>query len=190
MCTCVPYGYRVLCWCLGSKNHWIIKSQNGLGWKGPQSPPSPTPCWGQGCPSPAQLPRAPSNLALSASRGGAPQLLWVAVPAPHHSLSKDFFPNVSPEFLLFQIKIVPLCPITVTLCKKLVPLLLVSSLHILDQQIRRIFHPSSGLKLDFCSRFPFLIHILVLLVTKVFFYLSQIYPHVWKCLTKYKRYPR
>ena len=39
---------------------------------------APTPCHGQGCPPAAQLPRTPSNLALSASRDGAPQLLWAA----------------------------------------------------------------------------------------------------------------
>ena len=32
----------------------IIESQNGLVWKGPHRPPSPTPCRGQGCPPPAQ----------------------------------------------------------------------------------------------------------------------------------------
>ena len=35
-----------------------------------------------GLPLPAQLPRAPSNLALSACRNGAPQLLCAAVPLP------------------------------------------------------------------------------------------------------------
>jgi len=30
-----------------------------------------------------RLSRAPSNLALSTSRDGAPQLLWAAVPEPH-----------------------------------------------------------------------------------------------------------
>jgi len=65
----------------------FIESQTGLGWKGPQSPPRPSPCHGQGCPPAAQVPRAPSNLALSASRDGAPQLHWAAVPAPHRPLS-------------------------------------------------------------------------------------------------------
>jgi len=42
-----------------------------------------------------RLPRAPSNLALSASRDGAPQLFWSApVPAPHCPLSKEFPPNI------------------------------------------------------------------------------------------------
>jgi len=35
--------------------------QDGSGWKGPQSPPSPILCRRQGCPSPAQMPRAPSK---------------------------------------------------------------------------------------------------------------------------------
>jgi len=41
------------------------KRRMTLSWKGPQSPPSLTPCRGQGCHPAAQLPRAPSNLALS-----------------------------------------------------------------------------------------------------------------------------
>ena len=65
--------------------------------KGPQSPPSPTLCHRQGSLPPVQLPRAPSNLALSTSRDGAPQLLWAAVPAPHHPLSEKFplTPNIN-----------------------------------------------------------------------------------------------
>ena len=41
-----------------------------------------------------RLPRAASKLVLSASRDGAPQLLWAAVPVPHHPLSKDLLPNI------------------------------------------------------------------------------------------------
>jgi len=36
-----------------------------------------------------RLPRTTSNLALSASRDGAPQLLWAAVPGPHCPLIKE-----------------------------------------------------------------------------------------------------
>jgi len=36
------------------------------------------PTHGQGCHHQLRLPRAPSNLALSASRDGEPQLLWAA----------------------------------------------------------------------------------------------------------------
>jgi len=50
-------------------------SQHGLAWKGPHSPLSPNPCQGQGCPYQLRLPRAPSSLALRASRDGAPQLV-------------------------------------------------------------------------------------------------------------------
>ena len=39
-------------------------------------------------PPAAQLPRAPSILALSTSRDGASQLLWAAVPVTHHPLSE------------------------------------------------------------------------------------------------------
>jgi len=54
-------------------------------------------------PAPHQLrlPRAPSNLALSTSRDGVPQLLWAAVPAPHCPLSKKFPPNILPKSPLF-----------------------------------------------------------------------------------------
>ena len=45
--------------------------------------PAPTPAMGRAASHQLRLPRAPSNLALSASRDGAPQLLWAAVPAPH-----------------------------------------------------------------------------------------------------------
>jgi len=42
------------------------------------------PAVGRAAPHQLRLPRAPSsNLALSTSRDGAPQLLWAAVPAPH-----------------------------------------------------------------------------------------------------------
>jgi len=37
---------------------------------------------------------APSNLALSTSRDGAPTALWAAVPVPHHPLSKEFPPDI------------------------------------------------------------------------------------------------
>jgi len=47
---------------------------------------------GRAAPYQLRLPRAPSNEALSASRDGAPQLLWASVPAPHHLPSKEFPP--------------------------------------------------------------------------------------------------
>jgi len=42
---------------------------------------------GRAAPHQLRLPRAPSNLALSACRDGAAQLLWAAVPAPYSPLS-------------------------------------------------------------------------------------------------------
>jgi len=39
-----------------------------------------------GCPGP--------HPTLNASRDGAPQLLWAAVPAPHHPLIKNFSPDI------------------------------------------------------------------------------------------------
>jgi len=67
---------------------------------------------GRAAPHQLRLPRAPSNMALSASRDGAPQLLWAAVPAPHHPLGKEFPPDIYPKSSLF---ILQLCPITITL---------------------------------------------------------------------------
>ena len=58
-------------------------------------------CKERAAPHQLRLPRAPSNLALSASRDGAPQLLWAAVPAPHRPLGKGFLPNLNlPSFSL------------------------------------------------------------------------------------------
>jgi len=54
----------------------IIESQNDLGWKGPQSPPSSTLCHGQGCLHQLGLPRAPSSLVLNASKLST--ALWAA----------------------------------------------------------------------------------------------------------------
>ena len=76
----------------------FITSQNGLGWKGPQSPPTPPPAVGRAAPHQLRLPKAPSNLALNVSRDGAPTSLRAAVPAPHHLLSKEFLPNFKPKF--------------------------------------------------------------------------------------------
>ena len=59
---------------LENKYHRIIKSesesQNGLGWKGPQSPPTPTPIPGQ------------------------------PVPLPHCSYSEEIVPDIQPKPLL------------------------------------------------------------------------------------------
>jgi len=49
---------------------------------------------GMAVPHQLRLPRAPSNLALSTSWDGAPQLLWAAVPAPHCPLRKESLRNI------------------------------------------------------------------------------------------------
>jgi len=56
--------------------------------------PAPPRAMGRAAPHQLRLPRAPSNLALSASRDGAQQLLWAAVPVPHRPLSEEFPPNI------------------------------------------------------------------------------------------------
>jgi len=55
---------------------------------------APTPAMGTAAPHQLRLPRAPSKLALSISRDGAPQVLWAAVPAPHCPLSEELPPNI------------------------------------------------------------------------------------------------
>jgi len=51
------------------------------------------PAAGRAAPQQLRLPRAPPLLDLNASRDGAPQLLWAAVPGPHCPLSKEFPAN-------------------------------------------------------------------------------------------------
>ena len=65
----------------------FIESQGGLGWRELRAHADPIPAMGRAAPHQLRLPRAPSNLALSASRDGAPQLLS---PQPHCPLSKGF----------------------------------------------------------------------------------------------------
>jgi len=49
-----------------------------------------------GLPQTSSAAQGPSNLALNASRDGAPTALWAAVPAPHCPLSKELPPNIQP----------------------------------------------------------------------------------------------
>jgi len=74
---------HLICLFIESHNHRIV-------WVGGdfKALPAPTPCHGLVVPHQLRLPRSPSNLALSTSRDGAPQLLWAAVPGPHRPLSK------------------------------------------------------------------------------------------------------
>ena len=69
----------------GASTWQITESQNGLGWKGPQSPPRPNPCHGQGYLPPAQAAQGPIQPGLEHL-----QLLWAAVSASHCPLGKEF----------------------------------------------------------------------------------------------------
>jgi len=105
---------KLYLWEAGHKAHLRLErltfteSQNAVGWKGAQSPPTPTPAMGRAAPHQLRLPSAPSNLALSASTGdGAPQLLWAAVPAPHLPLGKNFHLTAKlnlPSYLLVTLR--------------------------------------------------------------------------------------
>ena len=57
-----------------------------------------------------RLPRAPFNLALSASRMGHPQLPWAAVPGPHHPPSEEFPLTVPLASTFLRSKPLPLVP--------------------------------------------------------------------------------
>ena len=48
-----------------------------LGWKGPQSPPSPTPCRRQGCHPPAQAAQGPIQPGLDPPGIANSRLVWV-----------------------------------------------------------------------------------------------------------------
>ena len=72
-----------------SQNHRMV------GLEGPSKLTQPQPpSIGRAAPQQLRVPRAPSNLALSASRDGSPQLLWAAVPGPHRPLGKEFLPDI------------------------------------------------------------------------------------------------
>ena len=69
-------GMKEYCRIIESQKHRSIESQNHrMIWVGGNHP-APTPAMGRAAPHQLRLPRAPSNLALSTSRDGAPQLLW------------------------------------------------------------------------------------------------------------------
>jgi len=71
---------------MNSNEVFIIESQNHrtaqVGGE-LKAHPVPPPAMGRAAPHQLRLPRAPSHLALSACRDGAPTALWAAVPAPH-----------------------------------------------------------------------------------------------------------
>ena len=55
---------------------------------------APSPAMGRADSHQLRLPRAPSNLALNTPGMGHPQLLWAAVPGPHHPHNEEYLPNV------------------------------------------------------------------------------------------------
>jgi len=69
---------------------------------------------------------APTNPTLSTSRDGTPTALWVAVPVPHHPLSKECLPNIISKPTLFKLKAITPCPVTIRLSKKLVSIFFIS----------------------------------------------------------------
>ena len=87
-----------------------------------------SPCHGQGCQSLDQFAQGPIQPGLERSRLGQPQLLQATSSSASPPQVKNFFliPNL-PSF-----KAIPACPVTICLCKKMVPLLLVSSFPALE----------------------------------------------------------
>jgi len=92
----VPKGYWVMLELLRTQGstalqHWMagqVESySHRMVWVGRElrAHPASTPAMDRAAPHQLRLPKAPSSLALSTSRDGAAQLLWAAVPAPHHS---------------------------------------------------------------------------------------------------------
>ena len=82
----IPFQFYVLKNCYQSanmRNHRTVWAGRDF-----KAHATPIPTVGRAAPHQLRLPRAPSNLALSASRDGAPQLLWAAVPVPHHPLNE------------------------------------------------------------------------------------------------------
>ena len=99
------------------KNHRIIESYNGLGWKGPQgswsfNPPTTRRATNLHISYQTRPPRAPFNLALNTSRDGwgIHSLSGQPVPAPHHSLCEELPPDIQPKSSLLQLKTISPCP--------------------------------------------------------------------------------
>ena len=86
--------FPLLFFCVGSVSEYGVVIER-LRLEGTLKPTQSQPrALGRAASHQLRLPRAPSNLALSACRGGAPQLHWAAVSVSHHSLSKKFLPNI------------------------------------------------------------------------------------------------
>ena len=79
---------------------------------------------------PAQAAQGPIQPGLEHLQGWTvhPQPLWTAVPAPHHSHSKELPPDIQPKSSYLQLKTISPCPAIIYPFKELTPLLFVVSL--------------------------------------------------------------
>jgi len=83
--TVLAHGWFICpIWLISELSELVKQSIHGIVGVGRElkAHPAPTPAVGRAAPNQLRLPRAPSNLALSTSRDGAPQLLWAAAPVP------------------------------------------------------------------------------------------------------------
>ena len=90
----------------------IRASQPGLGWEGADSPPEPQPpARGRDTSHQPRLPPAPSSLALSTPRDGAPTaaLGSLCQRRPHRA---EFLPSICPKSALGQLRAIPPRPVT------------------------------------------------------------------------------
>ena len=71
---------------------------------------------------PAQAAQGPIQPGLEHLQGwtGHQQPLWAAVPAPHHSQSKELPPDIQPKSSLLPLKTIPPCPAVIYPCKELI----------------------------------------------------------------------
>ena len=112
---------------------WTHRITEWLGWRGPQGsqssnlllhagPPTSTFNSSPGCPGPHPTwPWTPPGM-------GHSQPLWAAVPAPHHSHSKELPPDIQTKASLLQLQTSSPCPAVIYPCKELTPLLFIGSL--------------------------------------------------------------
>ena len=118
-----------------------------MGWKGPQGSSSSNPpgsCCRQGHQPPHLIPDQPSQCpippGLEHLQGwtGHPQPLWAAVPAPHHSHSKELPLTSNLNLPSFNFKPFPLVLLLSTLSKSLAALLLEEKTHCNNEQYKGV----------------------------------------------------
>jgi len=76
--------------------------------------------------------KAPSKLALSASREGASKPSLVHLYPSHHPHSKEFLTNIYSKFILFQFKVISSCPVASCPYKKFLPSFPVGPFQVLE----------------------------------------------------------